>query len=346
MLKAATAPEDVFGGVAAPDALKRRYHDLAKMVHPDGKKDKALAEATEAFQRLGAWHVAAKTKMANGTYGDRLVMSPVTLKIKKTVYTITRKIPDGDVANVFTGTSGADKLCFKICRNSLINNDLLVNERDILNYLWNEAKTAKLKAMAHIVKFRDSFETGTLSHSRTNVCQLAEGYYNLAEVASAYPKGLDLRDAAWMFNRVLGALLICQQAGVVHNAILPEHILIHPDKHNAKLCGWSYATRGRVKAKAIVPSRRSLYAPELLDGKLTTTATDLHMLAATIWTIIDAATVPRNIMGFFKQFALSQKLRPQGAWEVFEELSKELEKAFGPKKFRVFKMPTTAYTRV
>ena len=339
-LKAAKHPEDIFG-----DDLDETYRELAKVVHPDRHKTKAAkAQAEDGFKELGRWHAMAKEKVKHGHWGDRTWMSPITLATKKHIYTLTRHLPGGDIANVYAGTEKRTRVddlsvAVKVCRNP-VNNDLLNNEHEILSYLWNEAKTKDLKAMAHIVKFHESMElTVGPVRKRVNVCHLAAGYYTLAEVKAAYPNGIDLRDAAWMFNRLLGALLVIQQAGVVHNACLPDHILIHPEKHNAMLCGWSYATRGSVPAKAIVLRRMGLYASELLDKKPTTTATDLFMAAKSLLWVIDPGTIPRNVAGLFKSCLLTQRARAQDPWALFKEFGAELEKAFGPKKFREFKMP-------
>lgn len=342
--RAATAPEDVFDGVSTLADLKAQFRDLAKIVHPDGKAGTALKQAEEAFKLLEARRNEAEDKIKRGTYGDRSVIAPVILRTKKQLYTLTRKLPPGDVANTYAGmhehvADPKQTFAFKVCR-SPANNDLLDNEREILNYLWNEAKTKQLEAMSHMVKYTDSFEmmVGPV-RKRVNVCELAEGYFNLVEVAAAYPEGLDIRDSAWILNRMLGGILIAQQAGVVHNAVLPEHVLMHPDKHNVKLCGWSYATKGHEKVKAIVVRRMSLYPAEVIDKKATSTATDLYMAVKTILTITRKSTVPRNIMGLFNTCLLARNSRPQDAWEFFKEFGAELVNSFGPKKFRKFTMP-------
>jgi serine/threonine protein kinase len=339
LLAKATQPEDVFpeGGNGA---RKKRYFELAKLVHPDLHKSKASkVKADEAFKLLNEWNLRAQSKPMN-RWGDRTWMVPVTLAAKKEVYTLNAHLAAGDLSNVYSGTNSKGEACaIKVCRNPG-NNDLLDNERAILDYLWNDAPTKDLKAMAHIVKPVDSFELASAkARKRVVVTQLAKGYYNLASVKQAYHKGLDCRDAAWMFNRVLGALLICQQAGVVHGAVVPEHILIHPDKHNAKLIGWAYAVRGHAPLSAILSARKDFYPPEVFKKGRTGTHTDIYLLAKTMLWLIDPLTLPRNIAGLYKSCLLSAAHRPQNAWDLFKEFGNEMEAAFGPKKFREFKMP-------
>ena len=345
-LRAARHPEDVFdpGNFLAGDiGLKEVYRDFAKIVHPDLVKTKAgKKEAEEGFKLLRDFYAMAEIKMREGHWGDRTWMKAVVLKTKKDSYTLTRRLPGGDISNVYVGAN-VDPFVLKICR-SPANNDLLDNEREILTHLWTNPLTSKLRAMTHIVKFNDSFELAVGPvRKRVNVCYLANAYHSLAEVKAAYPDGIDMRDSAWMFNRILGAVLIAQQAGVRHNAILPEHVLIHVGKHNAKLCGWSYAAKGvPAPVTAIVSRYRDFYPMETLSKRPTTTASDLYMAAKTIMHITNPDTIPRNIAGLLKTCFLAQRNRPQDSWGLFKEFGVELEAAFGPKVFRPFVMPTAS----
>ncbi len=66
-------------------------------------------------------------------------------------------------------------------------------------------------------------------------------YVPMSEVIAAYPKGLDFRDVAWMYKRLLSGLGFVAEMGVVHGAILPSHVLVHPTGHGAKIIDWSYS---------------------------------------------------------------------------------------------------------
>ena len=64
---------------------------------------------------------------------------------------------------------------------------------------------------------------------------------NLGDIASG---GVDPRDAAWMWRRLLVALGFAHRAGVLHGAVLPEHVLIHPGEHGLVLVDWCYSVPG------------------------------------------------------------------------------------------------------
>ncbi len=48
-----------------------------------------------------------------------------------------------------------------------------------------------------------------------------DGFRSLTEVGTAYPDGVDPRDAAWMWRRLLVGLGFAHRAGVLHGAVLP-----------------------------------------------------------------------------------------------------------------------------
>jgi hypothetical protein len=67
--------------------------------------------------------------------------------------------------------------------------------------------------------------------------------HTLREVRAAYPDGVDVRTAVWMWRRQLDLLGWLHRNGVRHGAVLPEHVLVHPRDHAAALVGWSHAKR-------------------------------------------------------------------------------------------------------
>jgi hypothetical protein len=65
--------------------------------------------------------------------------------------------------------------------------------------------------------------------------------HTLQEIKEEHPKGVDPRVAVWIFKRLLEVLHFCHRSGVVHGAVLPPHVLVHPRDHGAMLVGWSTA---------------------------------------------------------------------------------------------------------
>lgn len=160
-------------------------------------------------------------------------------------YTIDSFVRSGDFCDFYNVHSySSAKYVLKITQ-SADNNDLLQNEARVLDFLQNHKDTKDLPTNKHIIKFHDSFEHDGL---QVNILEaFKHRYVSLEDVIKAYPKGIDIRDAVWMFNRMIGALTIPHQAGIVHGALVPSNFLICPEPrscpeaHNGILIDWSYA---------------------------------------------------------------------------------------------------------
>ena len=66
--------------------------------------------------------------------------------------------------------------------------------------------------------------------------------YSLEEVRAAYPAGIDARDMAWMWRRLLTVLGFVHEQRLVHGCVTPDHVLIEPREHKLVLIGWCGAT--------------------------------------------------------------------------------------------------------
>jgi len=207
--------------------------------------------------------------------------------------------------------------------------------------------------MAHIPELLDSFELRDAKvKKRVNVLAAVDGGFTLAQIHDAYPAGIDLRDAAWMWNRLLGALLAAHQSNIVHGAVLPEHFLVFPKTHNGILLDWSYAVKPGVFIRAISPGRREFYPPEVFAKKPAQFGTDLYMAAMCLLHLIGGKTAFRtfpgtihaSVRGLLRSCWLGQAHRPQDVWQLFEDFGGLLKALYGPKKFRHFAMPDPAST--
>jgi hypothetical protein len=361
ILKKAICPEDVFGDLNGDqvESLKDAFRDWARLTHTDRySTDADKKVAHECFTGFQKWHTVAKGKVTAGKYGDRTGMSKVTVKTKTDVYEVTERIASGDLCEVYGAVNKAKKpVVLKVTRTPA-NNDMTANESTQLRYLVQSAPSKDLKAMRHIVTLLDSFElTQDKIKKRVNVFPRLDGYCTLQDVLDEYPEGIDVRDAAWMWNRLLTGLLVAHQAQVVHGAVIPKHFMIcpsTPNAHDGILIDWSYAVRRGEKIKAICPTEKDFYPPEVFAKKPADYGVDIYMAAKVMirllgGTIIkDGATmpdtVPRPIKGLLKACLLAAGHRPKDVWDIFEDFEKTLKQLYGPRKFRPFAMPRPAKT--
>ena len=147
--------------------------------------------------------------------------------------------------------------------------------------------------------------------------------YSLDDVRRHYPNGIDARDMAWMWRRLLTGLAYVHEAGIVHTAISAAHVLIEPNGHKLVLIGWSSAK----------PTGSA------------TVGLDLQAAARTMLSVMgqDLPTPPPIDPAVKRHFdrALQpmDSLRAMGLLDDFDKL---IEVLWGPRTFRPFAMPAGA----
>jgi hypothetical protein len=188
-----------------------------------------------------------------------------------------------------------------------------------------------------------------------NVIAQLEGFYTLEQIHATFPNGLDPLHLVWMWRRLLVALGYAHQNNVVHGAVLPQHVLIHPEMHGLVVVDWCYSVTSDdgdyPPISAIVEQYRSWYPDEVLSKQAPSPATDIALAARCMMQLggddplrpLHASVLPKPFRAFFNGCLLKkQAARPDDAWallEEFDELLERLGKPFYPRRFRPFVMP-------
>lgn len=344
LVSKAMFPEDIF-----PDrwTMGEEYKRLATLLHPDKNPDWRKDHATKIFASLSEWYSKAQEKVANRTFGIKILC---TLKSKKGTYALEKKLHTGDISDLY-GTlfydDDADDNLVKLVRTPK-NNDLLANEATVLRYLREESRVKELEVMRHIPILVDSFEIQNSAYRRrANVFRRPQGFHPLVMIRKSFPNGIQARSMAWMFNRALGALTACHQAGYVHGAMVPEHVLVNTGLHGGMLWDWCYAVKRGERIKAICPTWKEFYPAEILNKAPVDFSTDLYMLAASMWYVLGGTfhtrtipdTVPAPIVGLLRYCLLAQSRRPSDVFAFYDEFNEVLEKLYGPPKFIKLELP-------
>lgn len=298
---------DLFDG----DDPAGTYRRLARLTHPDT----AGPQGAAAFARLtDLWRSRGTIRSATGSYSTAVLAY------------------EGDLANLYTVPEGH----LKLVRDPACN-DLMAREATALRQIADRGDPRYLPYVPRLV---DSFRHKEKETRRGNVlATTTKGLHSLAEVAERRPGGLDPRDAAWMWRRLLVALGLAHRAGVVHGAVLPEHVLIEPGDHGVVLVDWCYSTcEPGDRIPAIVPHRRDHYPAEVLARETPGPYTDLAM-AARLMADLMGERAPQALRRFADGCRLSSpRQRPDDAWKLLGELDDLLHRLYGPRKFRPFSL--------
>ena len=344
-------PEALFGpvqaGGAVPPAATAAHRRLARHVHPDLAPPARAAEATTAFTRLAElWSRFQDMVAGELRFGDP------TLVTRAHTYHVRGPLARGDVADVYAvrykdGSRGEDArwrdAVLKLPRSPQ-DNDLMRAEATALGRIrahGHERYRAFVPDLVESIRHRDA---GTGVERRANVLTRLVGFHSLAEVRRAHPHGVDPRDAAWMWRRLLVAVGNAAAAGVVHGAVVPEHVLIHPEKHGLVLVDWCYSVTSAAvhtapHVPAMVAHRKDLYPPEVADRRPAVPATDVHMATRCV-EYLTGDRLPRRLRAFARGCSLpSPERRPGDGLALLGDLDEALEREFGPRRFRPFHMP-------
>ncbi|TQS46935.1 lipopolysaccharide kinase InaA family protein [Cryptosporangium phraense] len=293
---------------AAETITDADYRRLRRIVHPDAAPLGSEGIATSAFTRL--------TELWESRIGPYTVLGdPIT----------------GDLADLFRVRSAKGTALLKVARDPA-DNDLLETEAAVLRR--RKQKPAFFPRLFDTLVMDDDGD-----RRAANVLEHCAGFVSLAEVERAYPDGLDPRDAAWMWRRLLVALGAAHRAGVVHGAVLPEHVLIHPAEHGLVIVDWCYAVIGRGPIPALVARYRDAYPPEVPAKEPATPATDLYLASGLMLRLMGPRVHPA-LRRFADGCRLARpRMRPQDAWRLLAELDDLLHRLYGPRRFREFSVP-------
>jgi hypothetical protein len=329
LLDAARTPRELFGRDRAEAA--RTYRRMARLVHPDATGGRT----TDAFTRLNAlWRTYTGT-------------GAPTLTTRRHAYDLGGQVARGDLANLYAASyDGAHRAVIKMPRDPG-DSDLLAREAVALRQLPKDGEGRFLPYVPRLIETFRHRDPATGVRRQANAIVRLEGFRSLAEVRAAYPDGVDPRDVAWMWRRLLVALGFAHRAGVLHGAVLPEHVLIHPEQHGLVLVDWCYSVPGCYastdpsgKVPAMVDRYADWYPDEVRRRRPASPATDIAM-ATHCMTHLMADRAPKALRLFAKGCTLSaQNRRPSDAWRLLREFDELLERLYGPRRFRPFTMPT------
>jgi phage terminase large subunit-like protein len=355
-------PEDIFGstnGASNSDdkisTLKRVFVKLAIKAHPDHfmqQDDKVLAN--ETFKILNIFWEQAQNKIKQGTYGDNKTPMDVNsinsthITSKKYDYTLGKLISIGTISDLYSSNLTKDNIntptLIKITRESR-NNDLLTNEASILKYLRENSQNDKLVDL--IPECIDSFTVPSTNKilRQANVFSYNNRLISLAEVISAYPNGIDPKDMAWMFKRILATLWFAHSKNIIHGAVLPTHVLLNLENHGILLVDWTVSVKDNSHyIKAIDQNYLDYYPKSVFDKQIPKSDTDIYMAAMIMIKLLGGDVknkqVPDIIPKPIRLIIRACILGMDDAMVVHQEFDKVIRELFGQPKFRDFKLPT------
>ena len=210
----------------------------------------------------------------------------------------------GDLANLFKVSNGL----LKLARNPA-DNDLMDREAAAMRTL---ARRVPARLAAYFPRFLEAQRVDdprTGAERRGNLIGALDGFISLAEVRRRFAGGVDPRDAAWMWRRLLVALGAAHRAGVD-----PRR---RASRARADPSGRARARAGRLvllgsagaPLPAIVGRYRDWYPPEVLSRQHVRARTDIW-LATSCMTGLIGDRLPAPLGAFARGCLLASAAPP------------------------------------
>ena len=277
--------------------------------------------------------------------GAAAATEPMDLAVEGRSYRVLDRIAVGSRSTVyrclFGGNQWTGECIFKVSRDP-VSNAALAREAEALRHLhaadpggdFTPFLPAVLESFGYVGDRREPPRHANILRFHDEVRSPADQFYTLAEVRAAHPAGLDARDMAWIWRRLLTVLGFARAHDVAHGAVLPVHVLIEPAGHRLVLVDWCAAT---------VPGRPMMPAPPGVPGayrmwvetdRYATPAADLRLGARCMMELV--ADVPPAVA---RHLSRAGHGPTANAWQLRAEFDDLIETLWGPRQFRPLSMP-------
>jgi hypothetical protein len=367
-LATATSLVQIFGSLplgdstAAAKVLKQQYRYLIKQVHPDQVQKSDVVLAGEVMELVVSSYERAKKALAAGTYEHAFTAlgtttsasAPATMVIagRHGRYTLqAQALADGDFSVIYKGKDEQGKPVFAKVAADPTFNSYLAHEAKVLTQGLGKRGADGLRP--YLPELLDSILLREAKNEQfhVNVFRYKPDYVSLTQIRTAYPRGVPIEVAAWIWRRVIAQTLAANMMGVVHGAMIPDHVLVHPVTHEPLHLGWAHsvtdASRGG-RITTVIDRFRDWYPPEVWKREVPTHQTDLYMagkmfiylLGGDLSTNVTSVAIPPSIERLVRQcLEANPDRRPRDGHALLREFTGEVHRLWG-KVYRPLSMPT------
>lgn len=303
---------------------KKELRNLLKQAHPDLHPDNQT-KAEKAFIHINSlWNSRNSSPMSSSTASS---MSKDIIT-KKNEYHHLKTVRKNNGVETFRGIDSNGNQAF-----------LLVSTHPKIGVMLMEGvknlKTVKSNLTDQYKEFfpetTDAFRINQNGQKLFGVTQTLPAInYSLREVMEDYPEGIDGRDIAWIYRRMLVAVGNMHDYGVGHGAPTVDAFLITPKTHELQLTNWQFSQELTSDINMVTKDIKHHYDAD----KVITREKDLQILSETALSLTDTKT-PRQLQAFLKGMKRYPTAHAQEALHEFDEILREV---YGPRTFHEFKM--------
>jgi len=298
-------------------AIKNKYREYAKLIHPDVCK---LPNAEAAFQKLNELYSAALEAIQNGTWK------------KKNCLQINNEVIEYKNESHFElgmRYSGSNKLVFIFdpdksiwCNRFIASRPSLANDPDKMKKIYSCRMPRFIKRV--LVSNGASQEAIILAKEPSE--------YPFDLFLKTYENQLDGRDIAWMISRMIDLCCFLYTHDIVHNGITIDSLYIDPEQHSMHLYGgWQYAVPIGGKMTGTTKEIYNLMSSVSKTTKEATPTTDIESVKLIARMLCKKAKdIPIDILKWADSGSSDDPIKEYRNW------NDTLTKAYGTRQFKIF----------
>lgn len=302
---------------------------------------------------------ACQTTVLVSGWHTSIIGDEVVVETPTRIYILRDLITKDDLCNVYRCTfrqEGKERQgLFRLARHAA-DNDLVKNEAQTLYFFQQCPDYDEFQPLVPCILESFVYQDKSAAEPRqVNIVSMDEQitapdmFYSLQEVREVFPAGIHPKDMAWMWRRLLNMLGFAHHNGVIHGSVLPPYIWIEPKEHMVMLMGWGFSVRTPAgeskKLTALSVPYEDWYPADV--RKPAKSGLDIGMAARTMLSLmavdplvereshINNPALPDALKRYFWRCLSTQ----QNAWLLLQEFDEIIEQCWGPREFRVFRMP-------
>lgn len=307
-----------------PNGTKKELRNLLKQAHPDLHPDNT-AKAQKAFIHINTlWNKknSSPKKTPNTAHSTSEIIT------KKNEYRNLKTVRKNSGIQTYRGIDSNGHITYLlVATHPKIGEMLMEGVKNL--------KTVKSHLTTHYKEFfpdtTDAFRIAQNGQKLFGIAQtLTEKNYSLREVKEDYPEGLDGRDVAWIYRRMLVSVGNMHDYGIGHGAPTLDAFLIKPETHELQLTNWQFSKELNNEISMVAPDVKHHYEAD----KVITRKKDLQILSETAFKLL-RKDAPRELKAFLKGMS---RYPTETAQEGLYEFDEILKNVYGPRKFHEFRM--------
>jgi len=322
-------PESLF---SKPDIsiIKKEYHNLVKVWHPDKNPDKL---ANEVFQHIGTLYHQALHKVETGIWVLPSIYEFISLEGKK--YRLHyKKQHSFELGEMYIGDTN---ILFAIPKANHIFFENAHNTISKFKFANDTMKKEMTRWLPNIKYILPSHQYDYMLIGKGQDVVLLKDLFEFFKRKSPPPEHV-----AWIMSSLLNICCYLDYAKLSHNCISLDTVFISPRGHSAYLYGgWWWSKRVGTKITQVPARTASLMSSQQKNNKIATQSLDLDMVRA----------VGRELFRDLSGAGLYQRKeipKPVSNWmtsttsgvavEDYRNWRKVMEKSWGKPKFHDMKV--------